>query len=472
MSIMGLIDQSKQSPPMGGIDAPATDMSDVFSTSIEATARNYLSNSKHFFQNQEFDARDEAYTKATGRNIYDDAAALINDDGARETYLRTQKTSIFKGDSKRQDIVDQYLSKMSAEDPDKYGTIMNSQGVTGVVKDKARQSIEAQSKATAGATGAASVVGQLGGGLVAGFMDPVNVATIPLGAGMAAGVIKTALMEAGANVVGEVISTPWIKKWQNELGQEYGMSEFAESAGMAALFGGVMGAGTAIGAKILDKMSITNSAKLSQMRQIAQDIDAGEIKLETTHMQQPTDELLQGLRHEERRLHIQESDLAQISPEIHGEVHGRATEEIDAALAEGRNLDPQKIEITDEQFREAAKMKGAREDFEMILDNAKDISAKATPLEPKEVHPFLRNDPPPEVPTPERLDELQQHYESPEVIAQEKMDFEQAYKDVDPDTIIRGEDKDMSVEEMRDMFKDDESFLSAISSCGLGGGKE
>lgn len=464
MSILGLIDQSKQDAGPGGIEAPSTTLWDVASAAVDSTARNYLFNSENLFTNRELDARDEKYKQLTGRDLYSDVAQTL----PMEQRLKFSPQMFDKGNKNLQEPIDAYLATLRAQDPEKYGAIFNSQEITGEVQRKAKEALLKQGKVSAGATGAANIFGQLAGGVAASFADPVNLATLPIGAGMAASIFKTALVEAGANAAVEVASYPFIKKWQDELGQEYGASQFAEGVGLSMVFGGAMGAGMKIGGKALDKITLPNSAKLAEIRSKLVDMQADSAKVETLKLSQPIDEVVQALRHEERRLHIQESDLSKYSDAVDPAVHEKALAEVDAALNEGRSLNPSKIEITDEQFKAAAK--GGKTD-DLTARNMKEIAAptkaEVTPDAAQPKPNELLVEPKIDPPTPERLSELDQIYQSPEFKAAEDADFEARFKDPEEKIFMDVEKEDMSVQQMRELFKEDKDFLDAISTCGL-----
>jgi hypothetical protein len=67
--------------------------------------------------------------------------------------------------------------------------------------------------------------------------------------------------------------------------------------------------------------------------------------------------------------------------------------------------------------------------------------------------------------TIEQYDEVMEMYESPEARTAEKIEFEEKFKD--PEAVIDLDGTKMKVKDLREMFKEDNDYFSAISSCGL-----
>lgn len=460
MSIMGLMSANPQDAGPGGVEAPSTDFWDVASASFEATARNYNMMSKDMFTNFENNANAEAYRKATSRNLLTDAYdGSPNRDALYKNLPNTNNvggpTPIMAaaGATKEEQTaaVDTHILKLRAQDPQKYKDIKTSQEIDALVKQKAKDSSVAQAKATAGASGIGSFMGQLGGGLAAGFTDPVNLATIPFGAGLAGGVIRAGLIDAGINMGAEAINYPFVKRWQKELGQEYGAGQFAENAGIAAVFGFGLGAGGKLLGKGLDKLGIPNSTKMAKMREFFD----------------KNPEMVQALRHEERRLNIQEADPHTYNESIPPDVHQKALEEVDAAIGEERPVEASNIDVSDEQIK---KMDTSKMDEFTKAAHQMLIEDPLPEREAKKGTNEIFDTPSPNEKPLETHDEITKLQDSPEVVAQEKTDFEAATKDLPDDHVIHGDrpEENMTLEEMRKSFDDDNEYLAAISSCGIG----
>lgn len=113
-------------------------------------------------------------------------------------------------------------------------------------------------------------IGRLAGGFAGVFTDPINLATLPFGAALSTGILRTAIIEAGINVGIEVASIPALKRYREELGFEFTAEDalrnltFAGGAGF--LFGG------AIKAARVGRLKLPRDKSL---RDLADDLAAG-----------------------------------------------------------------------------------------------------------------------------------------------------------------------------------------------------
>lgn len=243
MSVLSMIDQTQLNPGFEVAQAPSSTLSDVFSAGMESQPRNFMFTAKSFYETREQDARDRRYKELTGRDIYDDVlAAQANPDQLKYNRRR----SLFPGNAgfspEMKAATDLYIENLKTQDPDRFKGIFTSSEIGEEVKRKARESMAKSEKVAAGASGFASFTGSLAAGVATSFMDPLNLATIPLGAGISAGILKTMLIEGGINVTAEVLAHPVVADWQRQLGHEYGLPQLAENMGTAAVFGaGVSG---------------------------------------------------------------------------------------------------------------------------------------------------------------------------------------------------------------------------------------
>lgn len=523
MSLAGLIDKSKMDIDGQGIGLPSTDIFDVFSTGLESITRNQLTTSETFQMDSERYGRDKRYKELTGRDLYADAF-----DQAPEPQKLFEKYTVGQGfvpNEEQSAAVDAYLLKIRQQDPEKFKDLANSSQIKEIVKEKAKAAAEIHAKAVAGASDSAALFGQVGAGLVSGFADPLNLMTIPLGAGMASSIFRTALIEAGINAGAEVVAYPFVKKWQQDLGQEYGQDDLIMGMGISALFGGIVGAGGKFGAMKLEEMS--NSAKLATMRQVINDLEAKDAFDRTMKTSQPANEVMEALRHEERRNHIQEADPARYNPDIGPEVHSWALEQVDAAVNEGRMV---RVPLPDEDFKKidvkmlpkadqaAAKLvlqrglKNNLVDFDdaelqkvrgrqkILLEELENPDSHLDPagrrviendleILNRHVGPHPDTLPPGQVidfrprqnsvllepraePIPlDQRQEIMEMYDSPEMRKAEIAEFENRFQDPEERIFMEvgedGQTLDLSADELRQMFKDDDSYFSAISSCGL-----
>lgn len=151
---------------------------------------------------------------------------------------------------------DQHLKEMRALEPNIYGAIKTNDEILAEARQKARMSAEEFDRLSQHSDWKRTAAG-FAGSLAAGIQDPLNLATMVWGgaAAMSAtsvigqtvkqGLIKTigkaALAEGVENMAQEAVSAPIVAKWQNEVGNEYGLAEFGQNLAAAGILGGLFG---------------------------------------------------------------------------------------------------------------------------------------------------------------------------------------------------------------------------------------
>lgn len=117
---------------------------------------------------------------------------------------------------------------------------------------------------TADISDRATFTGKVGGfiGSMAGAMqDPINLVTLPLGAGAANGIIRTAVTEAIVNAGSETLIQTKVQPFRGELGLEYGFEQGAENVAFAAGGAAVVGGAVKAGGKLAESGSIGRSVR-------------------------------------------------------------------------------------------------------------------------------------------------------------------------------------------------------------------
>lgn len=118
--------------------------------------------------------------------------------------------------------------------------------------DKAQTSrIEAERTRQNAESDFARVGGSLAGGVAASFLDPINLATLPLGAGAGMGILRGAMLDGVVNMGVEAAEAPANAKWQGELGFKYGLGDAVGDIATAGLGGAGLSALIRGGAKAL-----------------------------------------------------------------------------------------------------------------------------------------------------------------------------------------------------------------------------
>jgi len=86
-------------------------------------------------------------------------------------------------------------------------------------------------------------LGDLAGTMAAVMVDPINIATMAWGAPAAAGILRTAMIEAGIAAASEAGIQAMVAPQKKELGIEVSLGESATNVALAAAGGGVLGGG-------------------------------------------------------------------------------------------------------------------------------------------------------------------------------------------------------------------------------------
>jgi hypothetical protein len=145
-----------------------------------------------------------------------------------------------------------------------------------VLARRKRDLVDAESVLASG-SGAATVVGELGGAIQSTLADPVTWITtgltLPFGGPVSGGIARqigiSALREAALNTAATVPALAFKDRNMEELGREYGLGDAALDLGLAALVGGGLGATAAAGGVALDKGVEAMSA-----RRLARELEA------------------------------------------------------------------------------------------------------------------------------------------------------------------------------------------------------
>lgn len=125
-------------------------------------------------------------------------------------------------------------------------------------------------------SGMASTVAGVGASAISSVItDPINLLTLPFGAGASRGILSAVKMEALLNAGIEAAEIPLHKEWANRVGRKYGFGEAALDVGTAgvgagALTGIIRGTGPALrkSFEVLDKFA-SNRALTSEQREAA-----------------------------------------------------------------------------------------------------------------------------------------------------------------------------------------------------------
>lgn len=499
MSVLDLIDESQVDTGFSVIEAPTTGFPQVFSAELEATSRNFLTNSASLFRADEIKARDKRYRALTGRGIYEDVRQFMADTDS-ESFEKIK--GLPAGGEDMEPFIDRYIENLRSQDAERFSGVSNSLEISDLIKQKAKTSLERAAKVGAGATDFARVSGALAGGVAASFGDFVNLATLPFGAAASSGIVKAAIIEAGINAGVEVAMHPIISEWQESVGNEYGLKDAAANVGIAAAFGA--GATTlfkGIGKGYAKAKSLYFEGVEISLRERG-DVDgatAAAMEARHQHLEESSPARLtpidnervsrfyddfaefqdQSLEFRQRQsILAREEGIVLRADELDLQTrHRESIDELDASLNEGRAIDSSRIPVTDAEIRrfDTSRMDdGNRAAYERIIAPEKptllvpnpevEVGAPTSTFNPSKSALAPREVPP----TVARQKEMAEFHESPEWKAKERADFEEAFSD--PQESIYGDSstEDLSASKAKEAFAQDEEYLTAINVCGLG----
>ena len=150
---------------------------------------------------------------------------------------------------------DQLIEEGRTQDMNAWAGIRKAEEIEAVTVDRAQVAeIEAQRTTSRAESSFAAIGGNLMGGL-GEIIDPINILTLPLGAGAGRGIIKAAMTDGVINMGVEAVQSPSRAEWMRDIGFKYGFEEIAADiatagVGGAALSGLIRGVG-----KGLNKLS-------------------------------------------------------------------------------------------------------------------------------------------------------------------------------------------------------------------------
>lgn len=321
-------------------EAPATTFVDVMKASFTDRFLNETSVSKDWALQGGYDDRAKTYKSLTGRELKDDAF-----EGLPPQNRPINLESAAYDSDEQLKLIDQHILKMKTQDPEKFGSLETNDQILEKVKAKAQGARQDLQKTLAGADQrpfvpltniSKSDIAGFAGSMGAEFTDPVNIATMPLGAARGMKILKAAATEAGVNMGAELARQPEIVEWQKQLGHEYGFGDAATNVGFAGIFGfGFGGAGAAIGGPPKVKSGAEFFSALE-----AKAIDAGAPK-----------EILDVIKQQAREAHLRESNPFYDMPDLDAGGHQKSLKEVDAAIREGRPIKTENLGVTPEDFK-------------------------------------------------------------------------------------------------------------------------
>jgi hypothetical protein len=251
-------DEVSSTPQMQGAQqVPLASFGDVvkesygdFMLSRRFNADRYYLEGGPFSQGQ-FDKRRDTFKELTGGgSLLGEALASEGKIDDKTRYSNVVYSRINQG---WKDTVNNYITKLREQDPEKFKNILTDAELKDQYIQEAKAQREKFETTVQGATDTAQTLGPIVGGIGASFFDPINVATLPLGAASKAGILATMAAEAGINMAATAATIPEQMRLEDMLGREYTAQDAFLELSTAGAFGAVFGGVSKSLGKVIDK---------------------------------------------------------------------------------------------------------------------------------------------------------------------------------------------------------------------------
>lgn len=171
---------------------------------------------------------DELLGEGTVKRTYDEVAAQYPPERAtmrmRDDFLKEQ----------HKNRINALIAKGRDEDLSKWQAVQTDEEIFNIARDKAQVAqITSQEVSRRAEDNFALYAGEFVGGAGAIFSDPVNIATLPLGAAAASGILRGATIDGLVNMALETVDAPQRAQWMNDLGFKYGLSDVVSDVAIA-----------------------------------------------------------------------------------------------------------------------------------------------------------------------------------------------------------------------------------------------
>ena len=228
------------------------DFSDVAGAAFTNTRQNFNTDAEIRLIGDPLNERNSMVKTRLGRDVFELT-------GMNEKYPNPSPEGQAQKLEEANKDIDELIMRGRKEFPTIYEGIKTTAEIVEEGKGVAQQAtINYEDVASRNLSDVSRIAGSLTGGIGGAFTDPINILTLPLGAGAvkpigagALGYAKGVVMQAGkegfiqAGI--EAASIPQIAKWQNEVGHTYGLGEAATDVAFGFLGGaGIRGGAEAI----------------------------------------------------------------------------------------------------------------------------------------------------------------------------------------------------------------------------------
>jgi hypothetical protein len=238
---------------------------DVFQSALEANLVDGLSNSRDVATQQAITQRNKAVKDATGQDLEDPSVDGYLPEALRR-FSQESGSSVPAPDmpgmtasdfglaAPDQARVRQLQMQVYQEQVNDLASRYPQAPIGGDIQTQAKQLAnkavsDAQATYQASGGGPLNFLAQMAGGVVSAVRDPLQVAALSVGGGeatafksIAGQMFETFLRQGAVNAGAQAISEPGVAAWRAERGQAMNATDVLSDLGMAAMFGGGVGA--------------------------------------------------------------------------------------------------------------------------------------------------------------------------------------------------------------------------------------
>lgn len=269
MSSLDLLEASYVDPGREKAERPTTGYFENVSAAFTSTRDNFNSESEARLTNKYFQPSLDRYQELTGKDMREELQDRITEAQKINLGLSPRDlagTGQETNDQIEKRILSEYINELKTKDPNMFGSLVTYDEAKEQGKKEALESARVADEVYRYSSGSLGRIGSFVGGLAGAMTDPLNIASMPLGAGVSRSILKTALIEAGINVGVEALIQPQVQAWQQELGNEYGFDEITTNLLFAAGGGALLGAGPKAAVRSLEVSRVKTSQMLTSLR--------------------------------------------------------------------------------------------------------------------------------------------------------------------------------------------------------------
>lgn len=351
MSVLKLLPNNFEPESNGEALQSPTEFTDVVSSGFKMTRDNYNSNSRSRLISDLQDERDSLYAEIEGKELtpqsyskYNDifsemggqtegayspvfSSAALESSGSTLDVLPLENLQSFEQNLHKSGIsIDLHIDELKQKDPNKYKALLTDAEIIQKARDKANMSTAEFENVAARADEDTAFWGGVVGSLGGAMTDPINIATLPLGASAAGGVMRAIAVEAGIQAGIETATQPSVMAWQQEIGQEYDLGDAAANVMGAAVLGGAF-TGLVRGARPTAQATFALMQKSTTFNSVQK----------------------QAAGYMSRVAHFKEANP---NPKVTNELHTDTMEVVGQALRKGETPSTTSLPMTNKQFNE------------------------------------------------------------------------------------------------------------------------